>query len=71
MKLRFDDIRLDTDLRVWLSKFEAPQTIFMAIVELSMVENLSKHRIRIEFRNSRIFEKFYVRVLNLGQIWFS
>ena len=56
---------------MWLSKFEAPQTIFMAIVELSMVENLSKHRIRIEFRNSKIFEKFYARVLNLGEIWFS
>ena len=58
-------------LRVWLSKFEAPETIFMAIFELSMIENPSKHRTRIEFRNSRIFEKYYVRVLNSGQIWFS
>ena len=43
----------DKLLRVWLSKFEAPQTIFMAIFELSMVENPSEQRIefRIEFRN--------------------
>ena len=58
-------------LRVWLSKLKALQTIFMAIFEFSVVENPSKRRVRIEFRNCRIFKKYYVCVLNFSQIWFS
>ena len=58
-------------LRVCLSKFEAPQTIFIAIFELSGVENPYIQRIFIEFVIFEISKKYYARVLNFCQIWFS
>ena len=58
-------------LRVYLSKFEAPQIIFIAIFELSYVENPYKQRKFSRFVKFGILKKYYVCVLNFCQIWFS
>ena len=61
----------DTTLRVCLSKFEAPQTIFIAIFELSGVENPYKQWIVSKFVKFEKLKKYYVCVLSFCQIWFS
>ena len=58
-------------LRVCLSKIKAAETIFMAIFELTGVENPHKQPMGIEFEKFTILEKYYVCVQNFGQIWFS
>ena len=56
--------QLHFPLRVCLSKFEAPQTIFIAIFELSGVENPYIQRIFIEFVIFEISKEYYPCVLN-------
>ena len=58
-------------LRVWSTKFQAPQTVFMVIFELSGIDYPRKHLRESFLPKLTKPKKYHVYVLNFCQIWFS